>query len=340
MPWTQNLCAVLLLALLLAPAGAASPFPVGLNYPWFQHQGEHHYGRLFGELDDARRAAIQEHFHDMQGAGITRLRIWLLADGWRWPERKEGRFQPLPARFVDDLRWFIRRARAHGILVQLSLWDFYVNRTRREYLADPAVLPELVSVVIRPLAQALAGEPGLLPIDVMNEPEWAIRFADKAEEQEPRGRGRDFNPGAPHDLAVLKRWVRAHVDAIHAAGLKATVGSASTKWVANWKGLGLDEYQVHHYPKPIAGWLGNSQFRLLPGVWKLGLDRPCVLGEFPPNQKHTDLGTVLSIIRDKGYAGAWAWEFFGDGYPENLAHPFSYRARRAEFQAFTRSQRP
>jgi hypothetical protein len=325
--------ALILLALLApaAPLRAATPaFPVGLNYPWFQENGEHHYGRTFGDLTDARRAAIESHFTEMQQDGISRLRIWLLADGWRWPERTGGRFQPLPAAFVEDLRWFVRRAHAHGILVQPSLWDFYINRTHREYLTDPAVLPEVIEVVIAPLLRALAGEPGLTSIDVINEPEWILRF-DKQGEVSPRG----FEPGAPHDFAVIARWVRAHVDAIHAAGLRATVGSASPKWVAHWKGMGLDEYQAHFYPKAIYGWIGNAQFRLLPSVSKLGLDKPCILGEFPCNQKHTDLTTVLGMIRDKGYAGAWAWSYFGDGFPENLAHPFSYRARRQEFRAFT-----
>jgi hypothetical protein len=351
--------ALALFAAALIPARAQRPFSVGLNYPWLQESGQHLYGGLFGELTAARRAAIEGHFADMQGAGITMLRLWLLADGWRWPEsgaasggsvqvladaratrsaRPEsasGRFKPLPPAFVEDLRWFVRAAHAHGIRVQPALWDFYINRTHREYLTDPAVLPELIEVVIAPLVRALAGEPGIASWDVINEPEWII--ADKASDGEaPHGaEAREFDPGQPHAFAVLSRFVKAHVAALHAAGARATLGSASTKWVAIWKGHDLDEYQVHYYPRAVIGWMGNAQFRLLPSVKRLGLDRPCVLGEFPPNQKRTDLADVLAIIRDKGYAGAWAWCYFGDGFPENLAHPFSYRARREEFRAFT-----
>ena len=337
-PLRIALCRAFALAALIAwpaPAHAATPFPVGLNYPWFQENGQHLYGQLFGDLTDARKAAIEAHFTDMQDVGITTLRLWLFADGWRWPERKDGHFQPLPDPFVNDMLWFLGRAHAHGIAVQPSLWDFYVNKSHRDYLTQPAYLPELISKVITPLAHALKDAPGLGVVDIFNEPEWTIHF-DASQKVEPR---RGFDPGPPNEFPVLQRFVKAHVDALHAEGLRCTVGSAGTQWVARWKGLGLDEYQVHYYPKPMAGWLGNAQFRLLTAVSKLGLDRSCVLGEFPPNQPHTDLPTVLGIIRDKGYAGALAWEYFGDGFPENLAHPFSFRARRAEFKAFISGSR-
>lgn len=325
----MNLLRISLLCLLLA-GPACAQFTVGLNWPWYQEKGEHHYGRGFGDFTDARRATVEAQLAEMQRARITRLRIWLLADGWKYPERANGQFAPLSGAFLADLRWFLRRAHAHGILVQPSLWDFYLNRTHREYLTDTGVLPAVLERVIRPLAQVLASEPGCGVVDVMNEPEWAIRFASR----DLSLKGREFNPGEPHDFAVLHRWIRGHVQVLKAAGCKVTVGSAGTQWVARWKGLGLDEYQVHYYPKPGATWIGNAMFRLLPSVSKLGLDRPCVLGEFPPNRRFTDIPTILGIVRDKGYAGAWAWEYFGDGYPEDLKHPFSFHAKMAEFAAF------
>lgn len=321
----------LLLFLALAVAAHAGSFTVGLNYAWYQESGQHFYGRLFGEMTDAQRTAIESHFADMQGAGITRLRIWLFADGWRWPERANGTFKPLTPAFLFDLTWFVRRAFAHGIRVQPSLWDFYLNRTHPEYLRDPAVLPQLIATVIAPLARALAHEPGFLSFDLFNEPEWII--ADMKTDGEARSTG---NPPVP--FATVAAWVRAHADAIHAAGATCTLGSAAPTWVARWKGLGLDEYQVHYYPR-LSQWEGNLMFRWLPAVSKLGLDRPCTLGEFPPNHRLTDVATVLGMIREKGYAGAWAWEYFGDGFPENLAHPFSFHARKDEFRTFTAQNR-
>jgi hypothetical protein len=331
----RHLAALVLVLALAMPACAGRPFTVGLNYPWHQENGQHLYGALFGDLTDARKAAIQNHFADMQGAGITRLRIWLLADGWRWPERVDGHFRPLPERFISDLRWFLRAAHARGILVQPAIWDFYINRTHREYLTDPAVLPEIARVVIEPLVAALAGEPGLDSWDVMNEPEWIIDFGRGENVADERAPTRGFEPGPPHPFGVLRNWISKHVEIIKRHGTRVTVGSAGTKWVHHWKGLGLDEYQVHFYPKPTTSWMGDAMFWFLPAVSRLGLDKPCVLGEFPPNHKRTNLVDVLTTIKGKGYAGAWAWEYFGDGFPENLAHPFSYRARRDEFRAFT-----
>ena len=43
-----------LLHVLLAAGLLAEPFSIGLNYPWYQEGGEHHYGRLFGDLTDAQ----------------------------------------------------------------------------------------------------------------------------------------------------------------------------------------------------------------------------------------------------------------------------------------------
>jgi hypothetical protein len=325
----------LLLLILLAGPALAGGFSLGLNYPWHQEGGQHLYGGMFGEMTPAQRTAIEAHFRTMQEDGITALRLWLLADGWRWPTFTAGRPDPLPERFVEDLRWFARAAHSHGIRIQPAIWDFYINRKHRHWVADEAIARDLATRVVAPLVAALAGEPGIASWDVMNEPDWiTVRRDDRGPDPDP---ARDLPPdlGASHDLAVMRRFMSLHVDAIHAAGARATIGCAAAKWVHMWKGLGLDEYQVHFYPPASAAFLGDQQFRfLLPAVSRLKLDRPCILGEFPPNLRRTDLTDVLDIIRSKGYAGAWAWSYFGHGYPEDLAHSFSYRARRAQFRSY------
>src|SRR5688572_6973103 len=90
-PIMRALLLILCLSAALSPACAQ--FTVGVNYPWHQENGQHLYGALFGEMTDARRAAVESHFADMQEAGVRRLRIWLLASGWRWPERVAGQIQ-------------------------------------------------------------------------------------------------------------------------------------------------------------------------------------------------------------------------------------------------------
>ena len=317
-----------------AHAGS-SDFLVGVNYPWYQEGGHHYYGQSFGGLTEERKRTIEGHLDDIASTGVRAIRLWTFCAGGDWLDY----VHPLPQYWIDDTRWFVRAAHQRGIGVLPSIWDFYLNRNHREAIADASKYAKLTELYVEPLVKALNGEPGLLGWDICNEPEWMVRWApwgDKRPPGVPEDRKwPDVGPG--HHLSVIKAWLKPQIEAIHRAGGRVTLGAVSPYTVRLWKGLGLDEYHAHFYPPDATAFLGDLQYHVIPPVARLGLDRPCTLGEFAPNGRNTHLGEILGLLRDRGYAGAWAWDYFGDGYPENMAHPFSFRARRAEFRAFTQA---
>ena len=333
----------MILALLLATAAVAqvtpdipllqeSRFLVGVNFPWYQENGQHWFGTLFGEMTDAQKTRITGHFRDMAAVGIRVNRFWVFAGGGRWPERSNGAFLPLPDRWIADLRWYVREAARFGIFSMPSIWDFYLNRDHRDWIADDALSAQVVDTCVKPMVAALASEPGVLIWDVMNEPEWTlerprIRVNDRAKFLERFNLGPDVGRG--HELARVKAFLKRNVDAVHAAGGRATVGAASFLTVRFWRDLGLDEYQIHFYPLGQVTSLAEDQFNFIPKAKYLKLDRPVMLGEFPPNIKDLDLYRFLGRIRDFGYSGALAWAWLA---PEN--HPFTVKARLDEIRRF------
>lgn len=313
------------------PLLAESRFLVGVNYPWHQQDGIHYFGNLFGDMNASQKAAITQAFREMGGAGIRVQRFWVFAGGGRWPERTNGAFQPLPERWIADMRWFVREAARFGIYSMPSIWDFYLNRDHRDWIADDALSAEVVNTCVKPMVQALASEPGILIWDVMNEPEWTLRRPnlknDRAKWLERFNLGPEVGVG--HELARVRAFLQRNVDAVHAAGGRATIGAVSWVTVRLWREMGLDEYQIHFYPVGQNYKLADEQFNLIPKARFLRLDRPVMLGEFPPNVRDLDLHRFLERIRDFGYSGALGWAWLA---PEN--HNFTFKARLDEVRRF------
>jgi hypothetical protein len=79
------------------------------------------------------------------------------------------------------------------------------------------------------------------------------------------------------------------------------------KWDQQWKGLGLDFYQIHFYD-----WMQPFANTNLYGATaaSLGLDAPVVVGEFPAaNSTTANLQQYLDTWFNNGYAGAWSWSY-------------------------------
>ena len=86
-----------------------------------------------------------------------------------------------------------------------------------------------------------------------------------------------------------------------------------------FKPLNLDFYQTHYYPwmdgpdqkgtyDPKIGQINFSPMKQ--NFNQLKLDKPMIVGEFQQNMK-SGLGD-LKTLKDRGYAGAWAWSARAD----------------------------
>jgi hypothetical protein len=105
----------------------------------------------------------------------------------------------------------------------------------------------------------------------------------------------------------MRAFIAEAVELVHArTGHAATVGLAGGRGLGLVKGLGLDFYQVHWYDRQDAG------FPLDRPLGPRGLDRPCVLGEFPTRGSRRPPEAILETARRRGYAGAWAWSVLAE----------------------------
>src|SRR5919201_3876806 len=180
-----------------------------------------------------------------------------------------------------DLDAALALAQKHHLYLDLVLTDVsllyrssYANGVQmggRPYLVNTAAGRQaLVDRAFAPLFDRYGQSPQILSYEVMNEPEWAI-----SEDHAVNGKA-----GQPSSLAGMRTLVRQVTAAVHARTRSlVSVGSAASRWTAQWKGLGLDFYSVHFYDW-MHPWPDVDVYRS--GCSGLNLDRPVVVGEYPP----------------------------------------------------------
>ncbi len=284
-------------------------FQAGVNLPWLNYGldfGANPWQPAGGVARPERRRRLRAAFARLRDAGVPLVRWFMIGDG-RAGLRDDGEGFPVeldPSFFIDadaalelldearlravfvlvDFLWF-RRAR---------FWRGVRMHGRGAAVRDPARRQRLLDGVVQPLFDRYGRERVIQAWDVINEPEWATRGL-----------------GGWRRTDVTRRTMRGFigevVERIHATtGQAATVGSASGRWLGLVTGLGLDFYQVHWYDKL------EKRFPLDRPVGARGLDRPCVLGEFPTRGSRWSALAVLAKARQSGYAGAWAWSMLAE----------------------------
>jgi hypothetical protein len=279
-------------------------FRAGANLPWL------HYGLDFGAnrwqprggtARAERRKELRAVFARVRDAGIPLVRWFAIGDGRAGLVSDEtGSPVGLDAYFFDDVDAALELLDEAGLRVVFVLVDFLWFRRARVWrgvrmhgrsraVHDPVRRGRLIDGVFEPFLVRYGRSPVVEAWDVVNEPEWATRGL-----------------GTWRATAVSRRVMRAFigevVERVHARTLHAaTVGSASGRWLPLVSGLGLDFYQVHWYDQ------GNARFPLDRPLGPLGLDRPCVLGEFPTRGSRLAPRAIVETARRNGYAGAWAW---------------------------------
>jgi hypothetical protein len=282
----------------------------GANYPW------HGYGTDFGSNAwgatgvhaPASYAAIDADFANMAAEGIHSARWWVFSDG-RAGITFDNTGMPtgIDTNVFPDMDAAVQIAAKHNIYLDLVLLDFAwmqdaTTSSGVQLGGHAAVINSgagqqaLINNVFVPVFKRYASNPMIVSWEVMNEPEWAISDDGAVH----------TNISQPSTLANFQAFTQAVASAVHANTKSyVTVGEASMKWDQQWKGLGLDFYQIHFYD-----WMQPFANTNLYGATaaSLGLDAPVVVGEFPAaNSTTANLQQYLDTWFNNGYAGAWSW---------------------------------
>lgn len=235
------------------------------------------------------------------------IRVFVFADGRAAPDfTASGKVSGFDKFFFRDFDVLVRVAQQRGQLLIPVLLDFHWcdkpkivngvqlgghsaiirNSSKRQTFFDRALEPFLVRY---------SNHPSIYAIDIINEPEWAMK-----EIPDP------YKVEDPVSNADMQEFVRMCGEKIHAhnSTLKVTVGSARRKWLHYWKGLGLDVYQFHWYDKFIC----EEPFPWRP-YSELGLDKPCIIGEVPADRTQFSMEEYLKAASEGGYHGLLVWSY-------------------------------
>jgi hypothetical protein len=285
----------------------------GADYPWVNYGndfGGNAWG-AYGVHSSGTNATVDADFTKMAAEGIHVTRWFVFTDGRAGITFANGLPTGLDTYVFQDLDAAVQIAAKHNIYLNLVLLDFsfMFNATtvngvqiggHANLINTSAGQQALINNVFVPVFQRYGHNAQIISWEVMNEPEWAI-----TEDGALNG-----NISQPSSLANFQSLTTQVATAIHANTQSyVTVGEASMKWDQQWKGLGLDFYQIHYYdwmqPYPVTNVYAATYA-------SLGLDRPVVLGEFPAGGSATaTLQQYLDTWFNNGYAGTWSWSYKG-----------------------------
>ncbi len=284
-------------------------FWAGLNYPWktVQDFGTGGWGHS-GVSNPTTYQEVDVDFANMAAQGVHLVKWRIFNDGRYSPEfTADGSVTGLDEYFMADLDAALEIASRHDVFLILTLFasGFWtadctqgdvqlgghaptlLDARRRRGLIENAVVPTLRKV---------AKSERVLALEVIAEPEWGI---DELHQEQD---GRTKLP-----LRVIRDFVGELVQAVHQnTRALATVESNRFSNMHVWQGLDLDYYSYSWYD-----WLEPYEPLATPAA-AAQLDRPIILGEYPAGgSDQYSLPEVLDLAYRSGYAGAFAWSYWG-----------------------------
>jgi len=293
----MRLIRILALAVAASSAFGQSPtdFPASANYPWLNYGGDfgaNAWGHR-GVSTPESRAAVAADFAFLRSKKVRLVRWFLFCDGragLRYDAR--GYVTGLDEHVFPDVDAALEAARENGLQVILVLFDFHLLDApqwtagvqlggRAGLVVDARARDSLFAGALQPLLARYGRRPEVYAWEIMNEPESRASGAV----------GTD----------ALQEFAGRASSAIHAAGGRATLGSAKLQDLALWKDAGLDFYQYHDYEDVYRSAHAEGF-----GA-RAALDKPCLLGEFPTKNSRVGLEGYLDAARHEGLTGALAW---------------------------------
>ena len=279
---------------------------LGVNYPWLNYG--HDFGTTAwghdGVSSATSRSTVEADFAYLQSQGVHVVRWFLFGDGRASPKfNVDGKVTGFDEYFYPDLDAALAIAQKHDIYLILVLFDFHladkannVNGVqlggRSKVITDSAIRQSFLDKALKPLLERYGKNRNIIAWEVMNEPEGAMTI--------PGGQWVE----EPVSVTEMQAFVNDVVRYIHTySSLYVTVGSASRRWLNYWTNSQLDFYQYHYYDKM------ESQYSLDYPYASLGLDKPCIVGEFPTKSTRRTTTQYLDTIWKNGYAGALAWSY-------------------------------
>lgn len=287
------------------PFSADAPFMVGVNYPWNNYGGDFGNNASWGHHGVSTfdgYAQVDRDFAYLQSIGIKNIRWFLFCDGRSGLVLDDtGKVVGLDFKVRSDMDAALEIAKRHDIKIIFVLVDFSIFNSRHRLAKHPVSLgaelaedkehrDAFIENAVTPILKRYGANENILAWEVVNEPEWAMNI---------RG-GRSFRKNV--SVEAMQAFVNQTVDAIHANTKQlATVGSARRDWLKYWRNSNLDFYQYHYYPNQE--WLTPFDRPIA----ELGLDKPCIVGEFPTKDPGRTVGSYLEASHKNGLAGAFAW---------------------------------
>jgi hypothetical protein len=284
-------------------------FWAGVNYPWKTGQdfGTGGWGHT-GVSEASTYQEVDVDFANMAAQGVRVVKWRVFSDGRYCPKfAADGTVTGLDDYFFKDLDAALEIATRHDLYLVLTLLSsgFWTADCRSgavqlgghaATLADPTKRHTLVQQGIVPLLQRASIVDRVIAFEIIAEPEWGVQELHTEDDARIR-----------LPLSVVRDFIGESVRAIHQhTRALTTVESNRYSNMQAWQGLHLDYYSFSWYD-----WLEPYE-PLATEAEAARLDRPVVLGEYPAGgSAYYTLPEVLDLAYGMGYAGAFAWSYWG-----------------------------
>lgn len=310
----------------------------GVNIAWIQNSQGSNYGHdlgynyVTGYNANFNKDEVRAYFSDIKRMHCNVARVWLFEGMEGLKLDSYGKVSGVDSGFKSNLNSLMYAAILENVAVQLCLVSHDLNEQFgqpvrgdgsgvtggapiRNFVTDASAQQAFLDNAVNPIIkECLTWSNGgvkssLFGIDIVNEPQWAVRPYS--------GKPPVCNWSQMHDfLYNVARRIHSLEGSIQVGCDGSEEEFRSENHWSRLGGVGLDYYAYHEYSNaPNLPDFRSSRYTV---------DKPILLGEFnasnSTNQSEDIKGAAISSYitqaRDKGYAGSVVWSYRPIGYPD------------------------